>query len=78
MRFAFLMIQVFYLVGEKIVYVIRIKSDFFFIAVARLRFASPRYANKLLVKKSITFNPYNTIYYFLRETFLTIWYLMIN
>jgi hypothetical protein len=56
------MIQVFYLVGEKIVCVIRIKSAI--IAVARLRFASPRFADKLLVKKSTTFNPYNTIYYF--------------
>jgi hypothetical protein len=32
------------------------------IAVARLRYASPRYAKKLLVKKSTIFNPNNTIY----------------
>jgi hypothetical protein len=54
MSFALLMIRVLCLVGEKIVCVIRIKSDFFWlaiIAVARLRFVSPRYANKLLVKK---------------------------
>jgi hypothetical protein len=49
------MIWVLYLVGEKIVCVIRIKSAI--IAVARLPYTSPRYANKLPVKKIAIFNP---------------------
>jgi hypothetical protein len=40
-------------------YAIRIKSAV--IPVGRLRYALPRYANKLPVKKSTTFNPYNTV-----------------
>jgi hypothetical protein len=47
------MIWVLYLVEKKNVCVIRIKSDFFDLQL-------------LSVKKSTTFNPNNTIYYFLR------------
>jgi hypothetical protein len=38
-------------------------SDSMCLFLTRLRYASPRYANKLPVKKTTIFNPNNTIYY---------------
>jgi len=61
----------FLMIGEKIVYIIRTKSAYFYsqfcIRSAALRSASQ--LQILLVKKICTFNPYDIIYYFLHEAF---------